>query len=359
LGTTIVTGGAGFIGCNFVRHLLDRSDDRVVVVDKLTYAGHLDSLADVAEHPRYAFVRADIADRDSVRTLFREHSPSAVVNFAAETHVDRSIDDPAEFVRTNVAGTFELLEAARRHVGDHPSEADDFRFLHVSTDEVYGTLGPDGAFSETTPYAPNSPYAASKAGADHLVRAWHETYRLDALITNCSNNYGPYQFPEKLIPLMILNAVEGKPLPIYGDGGNVRDWLYVEDHCEGILLALREGRPGGKYNIGGGNERTNLQVVDALCAILEEELPAAGNPALSARGLESYAGLKSFVPDRPGHDRRYAIDATRIRTELGWTPRHAFEEGLRATVRWYLEKRAWCVAVQSGTYGRERLGLEG
>jgi dTDP-glucose 4,6-dehydratase len=357
--TTIVTGGAGFIGCNFVRHLLEHTEERVVVVDKLTYAGHAESLADVAEHPRYAFVRADIADRAAVQVLFREHSPSAVVNFAAETHVDRSIDDPAAFVRTNVGGTFELLEAARLHLRDNPSEGDGFRFLHVSTDEVYGTLGPDGAFSETTPYAPNSPYAASKAGADHFVRAYHETYRLPVLITNCSNNYGPYQFPEKLIPLMILNAVEGKPLPIYGDGGNVRDWLYVEDHCEGILRTLRQGRPGAKYNIGGGNERTNLQVVDALCATLDEELPSRGNPALAARGLASYADLKSFVPDRPGHDRRYAIDATKVRTELGWEPRQAFEDGLRATVRWYLAHREWCIAVQSGKYERERLGLEG
>ena len=358
MSTTIVTGGAGFIGCNFVRHLLEHTEERVVVVDKLTYAGHLESLAEVAEDPRCAFVRADIADRDAVRALFREHSPAAVVNFAAETHVDRSIDDPADFVRTNVAGTFELLEAARLRLRDNPSNAGGFRFLHVSTDEVYGTLGPEGAFSETTPYAPNSPYAASKAGADHFVRAYHETYRLAALITNCSNNYGPYQFPEKLIPLMILNAVEGRPLPIYGDGGHVRDWLYVEDHCEGILLALRQGQPGGKYNIGGGNERTNLQVVDALCAILDEEFPPAGNPALAARGRTSYAELKSFVPDRPGHDRRYAIDATRVRTELGWKPRHPFEEGLRATVHWYLAHVDWCTAVQSGHYERERLGLD-
>jgi dTDP-glucose 4,6-dehydratase len=355
VGTILVTGGAGFIGSNFVRHALARTDDRVVVLDKLTYAGNLESLADVASHPRYAFVQADIADREAVRAAFREHRPDAVVNFAAETHVDRSIDDPSAFVRTNVAGTFELLEAARLLVkeGAPPS----FRFLHVSTDEVYGTLGPTGAFSETTPYAPNSPYAASKAGADHLVRAWHETYRLSVLLTNCSNNYGPWQFPEKLIPLMILNAVEGKSLPIYGDGGNVRDWLFVEDHCEGILLVLRRGAPGGKYNIGGGNERTNLQVVDALCAALEAELPAARNPALAARSLASYAGLKTFVADRPGHDRRYAIDASKIRAELGWTPRHAFEDGLRETVRWYLANRPWCEAVQSGSYRRERLGL--
>jgi dTDP-glucose 4,6-dehydratase len=355
--TIVVTGGAGFIGSNFVRHALARTDARVVVLDKLTYAGNLESLADVSSHPRYAFVRADIADREAVRAIVAEHRPAAVVNFAAETHVDRSIDDPAAFVRTNVTGTFELLEAARLFLRESPAAAPRFRFLHVSTDEVYGTLGATGAFSEETPYAPNSPYAASKAGADHLVRAYHETYRLPVLVTNCSNNYGPFQFPEKLIPLMILNAVEGKGLPIYGDGGNVRDWLYVEDHCEGILLALRKGAPGGKYNIGGGNERTNLQVVDALCAALDAELPAAKNPALAVRGLGSYAGLKTFVTDRPGHDRRYAIDAAKIRAELGWAPRHAFEDGLRQTVRWYLANRPWCEAVQSATYRRERLGL--
>jgi len=349
--TLLVTGGAGFIGSNFVRHALARADARVVVLDALTYAGNLESLADVSSHPRYEFVQADIADRDAVRAVFTRLRPDAVVNFAAETHVDRSIDGPGAFVRTNLVGTYELLEASRAHA------ADGFRFLHVSTDEVYGTLGPAGAFSETTPYAPNSPYAASKAGADHLVRAWGETYGLPVLITNCSNNYGPYQFPEKLIPLMTLNAIEGKPLPIYGDGGNVRDWLYVEDHCEGILLALERGRPGGKYNIGGGNERTNLQVVDALCAALEAELPAARNAALAAKGLRSYAELKAFVADRPGHDRRYAIDASLIRRELGWQPRHAFEAGLRETVRWYVANRPWCEAVQSGKYRRERLGL--
>jgi dTDP-glucose 4,6-dehydratase len=355
--TIVVTGGAGFIGTNFVRHALARTEARVVVLDALTYAGNLESLADVANDPRYAFVQGDIADREAVRALYREHRPAAVVNFAAETHVDRSIDDPASFVRTNVAGAFELLEGARLFLRESPEAAAGFRFLHVSTDEVYGTLGATGAFSETTAYAPNSPYAASKAGADHLVRAYHETYRLPTLLTNCSNNYGPFQFPEKLIPLMILNAVEGKSLPIYGDGGNVRDWLYVEDHCEGILLALRKGAPGGKYNVGGGNERTNLQVVDALCEALDAELPAAKNPALASRSLSSYAGLKTFVADRPGHDRRYAIDASKIRAELGWSPRHAFESGLRETVRWYLAHRPWCEAVQSGQYRRERLGL--
>ncbi len=349
----IVTGGAGFIGSAFVRLALERTDNRILVVDKLTYAGSLLTLEDVKGHDRFAFVQADIADREAMRSLFRAHSVGAVLNFAAETHVDRSIDDPGAFVRTNLAGTFELLEAARIHLKDHPDPS--FRFLHVSTDEVYGTLGPTGAFSETTPYAPNSPYSASKAGADHLVRAWYETYRLPAIITNCSNNYGPFQFPEKLIPLMILNATEGKALPIYGDGGNVRDWLYVADHCEGILLALQKGRPGEKYNIGGGNERTNLQVVDALCAILDRELPAAKNPALG--GKRSYSELKSFVKDRPGHDRRYAIDAAKARTELGWRPRHDFEAGLAETVAWYLRNRPWCEAVQAGRYARERLGL--
>jgi dTDP-glucose 4,6-dehydratase len=358
MGTILVTGGAGFIGSNFVRLVLANTGDHVVVLDKLTYAGNLESLEDVARDARYAFVQADIADRDAVRTVFREHLPTAVVNFAAETHVDRSIDDPGAFARTNVIGTLELLEAARRHVAGlgAPARAA-FRFLHVSTDEVYGTLGAAGLFSETTAYAPNSPYAASKAAADHFVRAYRETHSLPVLITNCSNNYGPYQFPEKLIPLMILNAHEGRPLPIYGDGGNVRDWLFVEDHCAGILLVLQRGRLGEKYNIGGGSERTNLQVVDQICAALEAERPAATNAALVSRGVRSYADLKAFVPDRPGHDRRYAIDATKVREELGWRPRHPFEAGMARTVRWYLDHQAWCESVQSGSYRRERLGL--
>ena len=356
--TLIVTGGAGFIGCNFVRHTLAATEDRVVVMDALTYAGSLASLEDVQRDPRFAFVRGDISDREAVGRVYREFQPWAVVNFAAETHVDRSIDDAADFVRTNVTGTFELLEGARRHVaGLDAAGRVAFRFLHVSTDEVYGSLGASGLFSETTPYAPNSPYAASKAGADHLVRAYHETYGLPALVTNCSNNYGPYQFPEKLIPLMILNALEGKPLPIYGDGGNVRDWLYVEDHCEGVLLALHRGRPGEKYNIGGSHERRNVEVVDRICAALERLRPAASNPALVSKGIASYERLKTFVPDRPGHDRRYGIDASKIRSELGWKPKHDFESGIAATVQWYLEHHDWCEAVQSGRYGRERLGL--
>lgn len=355
----LVTGGAGFIGSNFVRHVLARTASHVVVVDKLTYAGNLASLADVANDPRFHFVHADIADRQAMDGLVREHRPRALVNFAAESHVDRSIDGPRAFVHTNLVGTFELLEACRAWLDEQlPSVRDSFRFLHVSTDEVFGSLGATGAFTETTPYAPRSPYSASKAGADHLVRAWHETFGLPVLVTNCSNNYGPYQFPEKLIPLMILNAVEGKPLPIYGDGGNVRDWLYVEDHCEAILRVLEDGRVGESYNVGGDAERTNLEVVDALCDALEQRLPAARNPTLAAQGLESYAALKSFVEDRPGHDRRYAMDAGKLQRELGWRPRFDLETGLVETVAWYLDHRDWCDTVQAGV-GRERLGLAG
>jgi dTDP-glucose 4,6-dehydratase len=278
------------------------------------------------------------------------------VNLAAEPHVDRSIDSPQPFVDTNIGGTFVLLETARGFLRSLPAaDRERFRFVHVSTDEVYGTLGPTGRFREDTPYAPNSPYAASKAAADHLVRAHFHTFGVPTIITNCSNNYGPYQFPEKLIPLMLLNAVEGRPLPIYGDGGNVRDWLHVEDHCAGLLLALTKGRPGEKYNVGADSERTNLEVVDTLCDALDALLPPASNPAL--RGATSYRALKTYVPDRPGHDRRYAIDAAKIRTELGWRPRYSFADGLFATVRWYLEHRGWCEKVQQGRYARERLGL--
>jgi dTDP-glucose 4,6-dehydratase len=354
----VVTGGAGFIGANFVRRALAHTTARVVVVDKLTYAGNLRSLQEVAADPRFAFVRADIADGAAMRELFRVHAPTWLVNFAAESHVDRSIDDPGAFVRTNVQGAYELLEAARAHVtrGGEALRAR-FRFLHVSTDEVYGSLGPEGAFRETTPYDPSSPYSASKAGADHLVQAWHRTYGLPTLLTNCSNNYGPFQFPEKLIPLMLLNALEGKPLPIYGDGKNVRDWLYVDDHCAALLAILERGRPGEKYNVGGHGERTNLELVAALCAELERQRPAATNAALRARGVGAYADLRTFVPDRPGHDRRYAIDASKLRRELGWAPAHDLEHGLADTVRWYLANLDWCEAVQSGTYRRERLGL--
>ena len=355
--TLLVTGGAGFIGSNFVRLVLATSDRPVVILDKLTYAGNLDNLSDLLGDPRLAFVQADIADREAVRALLAERQPSAVVNFAAESHVDRSIDDPSAFVTTNVVGTFELLEAARRFLDDHPDLRESFRFLHVSTDEVYGSLGETGLFTETTPYAPNSPYAASKAGADHLVRAYHETYGLPALVTNCSNNYGPYQFPEKLIPLMILNALEGRDLPVYGDGSNVRDWIYVEDHCRGVLRALETGRPGEKYNLGGRSERTNLEIVHLLCDLIEEARPAADNPALRQRGLGSYRELVTFVSDRPGHDRRYAIDDEKARTELGWQPRHDLATGLAATVSWYLGHAEWCERIQSGVYRRERLGL--
>ncbi len=348
MSTLLVTGGAGFIGSNLVRYVLDHSSDRLVIVDKLTYAGSLLNIEQALQDARVTFVRADIADADAMARVFAETRPDAVLNLAAETHVDRSIDSPRPFVDTNIVGTFVLLEAARRYTASLDAEARAaFRFLHVSTDEVYGTLGASGQFSEETPYAPNSPYAASKASADHLVRASFHTYGLPVLITNCSNNYGPFQFPEKLIPLMILNALDGRPLPIYGDGGNVRDWLHVEDHAAGILLALRSGRPGEKYNIGGGNERTNLEIVDGICDALDEARPRG-----SAR-----RALKTFVPDRPGHDRRYAIDASKIRRELGWAPRHTFEDGLRSTVRWYLDHRDWCEQVQAGRYDGTRLGL--
>ena len=355
MGTLLITGGAGFIGSNLVQYALDHTADRLVIVDALTYAGSLLSLERPLTDPRVTFVRADIGDREAMARLFAAHRPAAVLNLAAETHVDRSIDGPRRFIDTNIVGTFVLLEAAREFVGALATEARDaFRFLHVSTDEVYGTLGPGGRFSEETPYAPSSPYAASKASADHLVRAYFHTYGLPILITNCSNNYGPFQFPEKLIPLMLLNALEGRPLPIYGDGGNVRDWLHVEDHCAGILLVLAKGRVGEKYNVGGGNERTNLEIVDRICDAVEALRPARSNPALRVSG---YRELKTFVADRPGHDRRYAIDASKIRRELGWAPRHVFEEGLASTARWYVDHRDWCEQVQQGRYDRTRLGL--
>ena len=339
-----------------MRYALSHTSDRIVIVDKLTYAGSLLNLEDALEDPRVTFVKSDIADRSAMSRVFNEHRPTGVLNLAAETHVDRSIDSPQTFVDTNAVGTFVLLDVARAFAAEQPPAAREaFRFLHVSTDEVYGSLGSSGLFSEESPYAPNSPYAASKAAADHFVRSYFHTYRLPVIITNCSNNYGPYQFPEKLIPLMILNAAEGRALPIYGDGGHVRDWLHVEDHCAGLLLALRNGQAGEKYNIGGGGERTNLEVVDRLCASLDDLLPSSSNPAM--KGASSYRSLKTMVPDRPGHDRRYAIDASKIRRELGWQPRHSFESGLHETVRWYLEHRDWCRQIQAGRYNRERLGL--
>ena len=350
MGTILVTGGAGFIGGAFVRQWLAAEPDRVVNLDKLTYAGNLDSLASVSHDPRHIFVQADIGDPDAVAKLMAEYRPRAIVNFAAESHVDRSIDGPADFVRTNVVGTFRLLEVARHHWNQLPSaERERFRFLHVSTDEVFGSLGPTGAFTETTPYAPNSPYSASKASSDHFVNAYHHTFGLPVLMTNCSNNYGPFQFPEKLIPLIILNALEGKPLPVYGDGQNVRDWLYVEDHCEAIRAVLARGRLGASYNIGGNSERTNLGIVNEICRLVDELRPGLRHAPCSS--------LLTFVKDRPGHDRRYAIDASKIRGELGWQPRQNLESGLRLTVQWYLSNPQWIQRVQSGGYRQERLGL--
>ncbi|MDX5409933.1 MAG: dTDP-glucose 4,6-dehydratase [Thauera sp.] len=339
----LVTGGAGFIGANFVLDWLAAGDEPVLNLDALTYAGNLETLASLQGDPRHIFVHGDICDRALVDRLFAEHKPRAVVHFAAESHVDRSIHGPGAFVRTNVEGTFTLLEAARAYWGALPAdEREAFRFLHVSTDEVYGSLGPnDPAFAETKAYEPNSPYSASKAASDHLVRAWHHTYGLPVLTTNCSNNYGPYQFPEKLIPLMIVNALAGKPLPIYGDGLNVRDWLYVGDHCSAIREVLARGRLGETYNVGGWNEMANVDIVDTLCALLDALRPDAAG---------SYRRLITYVKDRPGHDRRYAIDARKIERELGWRPAETFQTGIRKTVQWYLDNPGWIANVQSGAY---------
>ena len=349
--TLLITGGAGFIGSCLVRQVLrDEANSRVVNLDKLTYAGNLDSLTDVDGDPRHIFVHGNIADRSLVARLLSEYRPTAVVHLAAESHVDRSIDAPRAFAETNVLGTVELLIAVLEYwqslAGD---QREAFRFLHVSTDEVFGSLGATGKFSETTPYAPNSPYAASKAAADHFVRAFGCTYGLPTLLTNCSNNYGPFQFPEKLIPLVILAAREGKPLPVYGKGENVRDWLYVEDHCRALRRVLAAGRAGESYNIGGDSERSNLAVVSAICDLVDELCPTA--PTRPCRELVT------FVADRPGHDLRYAMDATRIKTELGWQPTESFETGLRRTVQWYLEHDDWANRVTSGKYRGERLGL--
>ena len=341
--TIIVTGGAGFIGSNFVLDWLAGSDERVVTLDALTYAGNLENLASLQGDARHVFVKGDIGDRALVDRLLAEHRPRALVHFAAESHVDRSIHGPGAFIKTNVEGTFTLLEAARAHWGALAGdEKAAFRFLHVSTDEVYGSLGPgDPAFTEQHPFEPNSPYSASKAASDHLVRAWHHTYGLPVLTTNCSNNYGPYHFPEKLIPLMIVNALAGKPLPVYGDGMQIRDWLYVKDHCSAIRAVLAGGRLGETYNVGGWNEKPNIEVVKTVCALLDELRPAAEGP---------YARLVTYVKDRPGHDRRYAIDARKIERELGWRPAETFETGIRKTVQWYLEHADWVARVQSGSY---------
>lgn len=351
----LVTGGAGFIGSAVVRHILESTADSVVVVDKLTYAGNLASLAPVAGDNRFAFEQIDICDREALKKVFATYEPAVVMHLAAESHVDRSIDGPAVFIETNIIGTYNLLETAREFwnglTGDKKAH---FRFHHISTDEVYGDLhSSDDFFTETTPYAPSSPYSASKASSDHLVRAWQRTYGLPALVTNCSNNYGPYHFPEKLIPLIILNAITGKALPVYGDGQQIRDWLYVEDHARALYLVATQGQPGETYNIGGHNERKNLDVVTTICDLLEELVPV--KPA----GISQYRDLITFVTDRPGHDLRYAIDASKIQRELGWTPCETFESGIRKTVEWYLANETWWKHVLDGSYQGERLGLQG
>lgn len=348
--TWLVTGGAGFIGANFVLDAV-AAGVQVFNLDLLTYAGNRDTLQPLESNPDHVFVQGDIGDRDLVTRLLAEHQPNAIINFAAESHVDRSIDGPAEFIQTNVVGTLALLECARDYWRDLPGERKEgFRFLHVSTDEVYGSLGDTGLFTEATPYQPNSPYSASKAASDHLVRAFHHTYGLPVLTTNCSNNYGPYQFPEKLIPLVIAKAVAGEPLPIYGDGKNVRDWLFVKDHCTAIARVLEAGRVGEVYNVGGNAERQNIEVVEAICRLLDKRRPREdGQPR---------ASQIQFVRDRPGHDRRYAIDASKIRSELGWTPATTFETGIAATVDWYLGNTEWTQRILDGTYRLERLGQE-
>ncbi|MCC5903040.1 MAG: dTDP-glucose 4,6-dehydratase [Halomonas sp.] len=348
----LITGGAGFIGSAVVRELIHNTGHRVVNVDKLTYAGNLESLASVENSERYTFVQADICDAPAMQQLFEQHQPDVVMHLAAESHVDRSIDGPAEFIQTNVVGTAVLLETARAYwkklQQQNAVKAEAFRFHHISTDEVYGDLeGTDDLFTETTPYAPSSPYSASKASSDHLVRAWQRTYGLPTLVTNCSNNYGPYHFPEKLIPLMILNALAGKPLPVYGDGQQIRDWLYVEDHARALIKVATEGQAGETYNIGGHNEKANLTVVETLCDLLQELVPKES----------SYRELITFVTDRPGHDVRYAIDASKIERELGWKPEETFETGLRKTVKWYLANESWWKRVQDGSYQGQRLGI--
>ena len=343
----IVTGGAGFIGSAVVRQILRESGAEVLNIDALTYAGNLSSLREVEKCSRHRFLRADVCDRPAMERAFAGFRPDAVMHLAAESHVDRSIDGPSVFIATNVVGTATLLETATAYWRAAPAEVQaHFRFHHISTDEVYGSLGVEGLFSERTPYDPRSPYSASKAAADHLVRAWHHTYGLPVLVTNCSNNYGPYHFPEKLVPLVILNALGGRPLPVYGKGDNVRDWLYVDDHVRALRLVLQEGVPGETYNIGGNNERTNLQVVETICSVLDELVPRPAH----------YQDLITFVSDRPGHDRRYAIDASKLRKELGWVPEESFETGIRKTVQWYLENEWWWSPIREGTYAGQRLG---
>ena len=347
MSTLLVTGGAGFIGSALVRTLIARTSYDVVVVDKLTYAGNLDSLQEASGSPRFHFEKVDICDGPRVADVFERHRPAGVLHLAAESHVDRSIDGPAAFIETNVVGTFTLLQEALRYSRSQPADA--FRFLHVSTDEVFGSLGPTGRFTHATPYAPTSPYSASKAGSDHLARAWHHTYGLPVIVTNCSNNYGPFQFPEKLIPLVIMRALQERPIPVYGAGENVRDWLYVDDHAGALLLAFERGAPGETYLFGGGEERRNIDVVHRICDLVDELAPT---PRAGSR-----RALVQFVEDRPGHDLRYAIDASHAARTLGWAPAESFESGLRKTVEWYLANGAWCERVQSGAYRGERLGL--
>ena len=348
----LVTGGAGFIGSAILRHIIRNTSDSVVNVDALTYAGNLESLAETSNSPRYAFEKVDICNRAELDRVFREHQPDAVMHLAAESHVDRSISGPAAFIETNIVGTYNLLEAARQYWQslDEGRKAA-FRFHHISTDEVYGDLeGPEDLFTETTPYAPSSPYSASKASSDHLVRAWRRTYGLPTLVTNCSNNYGPYHFPEKLIPLMILNALEGKPLPVYGKGDQVRDWLYVEDHARALYKVVTEGQVGETYNIGGHNEKRNIDVVHTLCDLLDELRPPVASVGAASAAITSYRQLITHVADRPGHDLRYAIDASKIQRELGWAPEETFESGIRKTVQWYLDNPEWVARVKSGAY---------
>ena len=348
----LVTGGCGFIGSNFVLQQINTTQNTILNLDKLTYAGNLNNLSKVSKDPRYEFVQGDICDSNLVSNTISYFQPDAIVHFAAESHVDRSIHRPMDFVNTNIVGTATLLNVSRKYIEakSQKPEAGNFRFLHVSTDEVFGSLGDDGLFTETTPYDPSSPYSASKAGSDHLVRAWTRTYGFPALITNCSNNYGPYQFPEKLIPLMIANCIDEKPLPIYGEGLNIRDWLFVEDHYDAIYSVLRNGTIGETYNIGGNNEISNIDIVNTICSILDELKPRSGG--------KSYNNLITFVTDRPGHDFRYAIDATKINNKLGWSPKETFASGIRKTIQWYLDNESWWRKIQDGTYNQERLGIK-